>query len=299
MKCPHCAAENKDAAKFCGKCGQSLTTSPAQNENTKSCPGCGHTCKQDARFCPKCGHNFSALPPAQKTVATTGEAPASAIAHDMMPCPHCGATLKFGAKFCGTCGSNTSASAPVDKPVIETAANESPKPSRKVPMAAIAAGLTALAIALGTGGYFLIKGKLLPDANKGALVNPTMQPAESPMPSLAAAPQSEELPPPNRNQGIPGAAPVPPAEYSVTKPPIRESTPVEREAVPAQENPLQTAIDASLEEGQKCMSRKKFDCAISSANTILRLDSGNAQALEMKRKAKEAQDRALSQIEIQ
>lgn len=32
MKCPHCAAENKEAAKFCGKCGQPLTTS-AQNED--------------------------------------------------------------------------------------------------------------------------------------------------------------------------------------------------------------------------------------------------------------------------
>jgi len=109
MKCPHCAAENKDAAKFCGKCGQSLATPSVQNDNSKPCPGCGHACKQDAKFCPKCGQNFSAATPAQKAVATTVEAPAFATALDVMPCPHCGAALKPGAKFCGKCGNSTTA----------------------------------------------------------------------------------------------------------------------------------------------------------------------------------------------
>jgi hypothetical protein len=95
------------------------------------------------------------------------------------------------------------------------------------------------------------------------------------------------------------AAPIPAQHPSTT---LQANKPKHsaNEAMSAQEkNRLQAAIDASLEEGEQCMSRKKFDCAISSANTILRLDSSNTRALDMKRKAKEAQDRALSQIDIQ
>jgi len=376
MKCPHCAAENKDAAKFCGKCGQSLATPSAPDENAKVCPGCGHGCKPDAKFCPKCGHNFGAAPPAENTATTPAEAPASAATPDMMPCPHCGAALKPDAKFCGKCGNSITAAiqeepleAPVvmeattpspmvaaielpetapaaeekpvqplpesivetvtpaiqadelktpppatAMPVIETAANGNPKPSRKIPLAPIAAGVAALVIALGAGGYFLMKGKSSPVANELAPSDTTTQPAVPPKPTappLAAAPQPVELPPPNLNQGAPSVAPPhsptvteKPASSSLADhpeatPPIRKPKQAEKIAEPVQANPLQTAINASMEEGEQCMARKKFDCAISSANTILRFDSRNARALEMKRKAKEAQDRALSQIDIQ
>jgi len=370
MKCPHCAAENKDVAKFCGKCGQSLATPSAQDENSKPCPGCGHACKPDAKFCPKCGHNFSATTPAEDTAAATAEAPASAAALDVMPCPHCGATLKLGAKFCGKCGNSITVAtqeellpaplkmeeiappleavielpktAPVaeDRPVqpfpesidedikpaipvaeikapppaaeqsvIQTAANEGPKPPRKFPLAPIAVGVATLVIALSVGGYFLMKGKSSPDSSETATAQPVMQPAAPP--PLAAAPQPEELPPPNLNQGAPSVAPAapptateklaaPPAtEHPITTPSASKPKQAEKEAAPVQANPLQAAIDASMEEGEQCIARKKFDCAISSANTILRLDSRNSRALEMKRKAKEAQDRALSQIDIQ
>jgi len=367
MKCPHCAAENKDAAKFCGKCGQSLATPLAQTESSKPCSGCGHVCKSDAKFCPKCGQNFSAVPLAEKVVAAT----VSVAALDVMACPHCGAALKLGAKFCGKCGNSITAAkqeetlpasvaveeiahppmgavielpkttplaedkpaqplpesivktdkpavpaaetkAPppaVEKPVIETTDSESLKPSRKVPLAPIVAGMAALIIALGTGGYFFMKEKSSPNANEAALAKPTIQPAAvSPTPTtppLAAAPKPEELPSPNAPSVAPALPPAtekpaapPLAEPLVTKPSVSKLKQAAREAVPAQANPLQAAIDAGLEEGEKCMGRKKFDCAISSSNTILRLDSRNARALEMKRKATEAQDRALSQIDI-
>lgn len=376
MKCPHCAAENKDAAKFCGKCGQALVTPPAQTENSKPCPGCGHACKPDAKFCPKCGQNFGTAPPAEKLVATIVEAPASAAVLDAMPCPHCGAALKHGAKFCGKCGNSITAAkqeeplpvpvtvkeivhlpieaaielpktaaAAEDKPVqilpeviietdkptapaaaikapppaaektiIKSAANESPRTSRKVPLAPIAAGVAALVIALGTGGYFLMKEKSSPDANEAAQIKTTIQSAAasptSPPPPLAVAPKSKESPQPNQNQSVPSVAPappptstekpaaLPPAEHPITKTPVNKHKQAERETAPTQANPLQAAIDAGMEEGEECMARKKFDCAISSSNTILRLDSRNARALEMKRKATEAQDRALSQIDI-
>ena len=59
------------------------------------------------------------------------------------------------------------------------------------------------------------------------------------------------------------------------------------------------AIAASLDEGMQCMNQKKFDCAIANANTVLRLSPGNRQAQDMKRRAKEAQERAMSQIRIE
>ena len=59
------------------------------------------------------------------------------------------------------------------------------------------------------------------------------------------------------------------------------------------------AIAASLDEGMQCMNQKKFDCAITNANAVLRLAPANRQAQDMKRRAKEAQERAMSQIRIE
>ncbi|WP_143131259.1 hypothetical protein [Noviherbaspirillum humi] len=58
------------------------------------------------------------------------------------------------------------------------------------------------------------------------------------------------------------------------------------------------AVQASLDEGADCFKRKKFDCSISSAKAALRLDPRNGQALDLQRRAREAQEKALSEIEI-
>lgn len=62
---------------------------------------------------------------------------------------------------------------------------------------------------------------------------------------------------------------------------------------------IDSAISAALDEGAQCMNQKKFDCAIANANTVLRFAPGNRSAQDMKRRAKEAQDNALSSIQIQ
>lgn len=82
--------------------------------------------------------------------------------------------------------------------------------------------------------------------------------------------------------------------------PIPEPPPTPRPAppAPAAPDPLQAAIRASLREGRQCMAQKKYDCAISSANAVLRLAARNAEALAMKREAEAAQAQALSEIEI-
>lgn len=469
MKCAHCAVENKDTAKFCGKCGQSLAASSPKSETTKPCPDCGAACKAEAKFCPKCGRNFSAASILEAPVMTSAEVPpANAVDLESVPCAQCGAALKSGAKFCGKCGtsvvdakqeevqptpvvaeaapelameatqllttaplaeeqSSNQASldatmiappepatpnvAPETVPclqcgadlklgakfcgkcgvsMVETklepvqaepvvaepipvaamvAATESPSlpsveasPSpgvgeetlngplhellakhapqsspdaqiqapvpapepikiapkvptsepqqkpRKMPMAPIAAGAAALVIMVGAGGYFVMKEKSSSEAKEAAADKPVMQASAAPTPPS----KPEELSPPNLNQGAPRppAAPVVP-ETSAAPAPVAVASappavadkpkpaPAPKAVAPAQNNALQAAIDASMEEGDKCMGRKKYDCAISSANTVLRLDPSNARAQEMKRKAKEAQDRALSQIDIQ
>ena len=62
---------------------------------------------------------------------------------------------------------------------------------------------------------------------------------------------------------------------------------------------LESVITDSLSEASHCMSQRKYDCAIANANAVLRMDTGNRYALDIKRKAKDAQDKALSQIQIE
>jgi len=46
MRCPECAAENPDNARFCNQCGNRLVL---------CCPGCGHETAPQAKFCSECG----------------------------------------------------------------------------------------------------------------------------------------------------------------------------------------------------------------------------------------------------
>jgi tetratricopeptide (TPR) repeat protein len=57
MKCPHCQAENRREAEFCGTCGQPL-------RRKLVCSGCGHTNPPGNSFCDKCGHALVQQAPA-------------------------------------------------------------------------------------------------------------------------------------------------------------------------------------------------------------------------------------------
>jgi len=50
MNCNKCGVENDGAAKFCSKCGQSLSPE-------LTCAKCGNPLKPDAKFCAECGNN--------------------------------------------------------------------------------------------------------------------------------------------------------------------------------------------------------------------------------------------------
>jgi hypothetical protein len=110
--------------------------------------------------------------------------------------------------------------------------------------------------------------------------------ATLPQPVVAApsAPPVESLPPV-----------VAPAPKAVKPKPV----PTAKAAPGGGDAALEQVIDASLAEASQCMNRRQYDCVIANANAVLRMASGNRRALDFKRQAKAAQDRALSQIQIQ
>ena len=116
-------------------------------------------------------------------------------------------------------------------------------------------------------------------------------PAAEPEPEPAAAPAPAPEPAP---EPAPAAAPAPVVEKPAK--PVKVTPPP---APVKQTTGLESAITDSLSEASHCMSQRKYDCAIANANAVLRMDTGNRHALDIKRKAKEAQDKALSQIQIE
>ena len=53
MKCAKCQSENREGAKFCKGCGNTLEL---------ACPSCGCPYKPGARFCDECGHDLRKCP---------------------------------------------------------------------------------------------------------------------------------------------------------------------------------------------------------------------------------------------
>jgi class 3 adenylate cyclase/tetratricopeptide (TPR) repeat protein len=49
MKCPNCQTENREGAKFCSECGESLVA---------SCPQCGKVAGLASKYCDQCGYKF-------------------------------------------------------------------------------------------------------------------------------------------------------------------------------------------------------------------------------------------------
>ena len=119
---------------------------------------------------------------------------------------------------------------------------------------------------------------------------PAVKPAEA-APAPAAVPAPVPVPVPE-----PAPAPVPAPVVEKPAKPVKAVPP----AAPANKTAgLEGVITDSLSEASHCMSQRKYDCAIANANAVLRMDTGNRYALDIKRKAKEAQDKALSQIQIE
>jgi class 3 adenylate cyclase len=63
MRCPRCQHDNREGARFCGACGDSL-------ELAAPCPHCGTANPPSQRFCDACGHALAGGPSATTPTAT-------------------------------------------------------------------------------------------------------------------------------------------------------------------------------------------------------------------------------------
>jgi hypothetical protein len=165
-------------------------------------------------------------------------------------------------------------------------------------------GVTALLVLIAAGAIYLVNS--VPSTIKKSTVMPVSEPAPAApvlLPHLGEKQATDVAP----AASTPSIAPIADHPPAMTTPAIvsivpnhpQLSKPTLVTTPEVKSNGMQVAIDATLDEGENCMTRKKYDCAISSANTVLRLDANNTRGLDMKRKAKEAQDKAMSQIDIQ
>lgn len=186
-------------------------------------------------------------------------------------------------------------------------------------MKLIAAAVAAVVLLGGAGAYYFLSSKPAapaPEPVVPALADPAPA-AEQPLaisdPALDGATAAEPAVAPAAPTPASVAAPAPepvPAPVPAPAPAVEKPAPVaEKPAKPVKVIPpaapvkqtsgLESVITDSLSEASHCMSQRKYDCAIANANAVLRMDTGNRHALDIKRKAKEAQDKALSQIQIE
>ena len=185
-------------------------------------------------------------------------------------------------------------------------------------MKLIAAAVAAVVLLGGAGAYYFLSSKAAAPAPEAVPVLPAQaEPApaaEQPLaisdPALDGATAAEPAvapaaPAPAVAAPAPEPVPAPAPAPAVEKPaPVAEKpakpVKVTPPAAPVkQTSGLESVITDSLSEASHCMSQRKYDCAIANANAVLRMDTGNRHALDIKRKAKEAQDKALSQIQIE
>ncbi len=316
MKCPHCSAVNKEGAKFCASCGKNMVAVSVQDAvATKPCLQCGHECKADAKFCPKCGTTFSAVDSID-TVIAAAPIPEKATPPAM---PSSSKVVEQKQQPIVSPVTAESQSVPSSKPSLAPDTQKHAKlagviPGTMLPILPVVLGVTGLLVLIAAGTIYMMNSaatmiKPQPElvANKPAIPAAT-EPAALPrlgekqvelvVASTAQAPTVANAvitPNPEPAKAPPAIVSIVPSTHTTATKPAMATAPTDKASV----NSMQVAIDTTLDEGDKCMARKKYDCAISSANTVIRLDSSNARGIEMKRKAKEAQDRALSQIDIQ
>lgn len=129
---------------------------------------------------------------------------------------------------------------------------------------------------------------------------PLPVPAQAPIPAPAPAPASpkvatEPIASPPVVAAPPKLAPVPPparpANTQVAKH-VMPTTP------PPASNPNKAAIAAMLSDANGCMASKRFECAMTNAKSVLRLDPANTEAAQLEQRATAAQNQALQSISI-
>jgi hypothetical protein len=125
---------------------------------------------------------------------------------------------------------------------------------------------------------------------------PTPAPAVAPAPtpaSVAVAPKP--TPEPVLSAPVVAAQPKPAPVPVVAKP---ASSPASKPSTASVPNPNKATIAAMLSDASTCMASKRYECAITNAKSVLRLDPGNADAAQLQQRATAAQNQALQSISI-
>jgi len=120
---------------------------------------------------------------------------------------------------------------------------------------------------------------------------PTPAPAIAPVAPKATTPEPVAPPPVV-------AAPPKPVPIPVSAKPA--SSPVAKRVAPPApaSNPNKAAMAAMLSDANGCMAAKRYECAITNAKSVLRLDPTNADAAQLEQRATAAQNQALQSISI-
>jgi len=128
-----------------------------------------------------------------------------------------------------------------------------------------------------------------------ATSSPAPAPREAPAETVVAPP-----PPARAVRREPAATPPRTAFRERPAPgPIAVAPPQAPEPAPAAPNQLAGMAAAAIEDGEKCLRSKQYDCAIAYANAALRAEPASQRAKRLKGEAEEAQRRAISQIKIE
>ncbi len=173
-----------------------------------------------------------------------------------------------------------------------------------------------LLIVIAAGAYFVFRNSMhdikpVPTADSGpaAVTAPhpaavtAPHPAAIPVPPSAQAPATQPLAPPTVEPRTPPplvSAPEAPAPaINAAKALPNGDVHVQTKAPRTPTPDLSAAVASILAQGKSCMDDQKYDCAIASAKNALKLAPDNAAALALLKQARDAQQQALSNIQIQ
>lgn len=136
-----------------------------------------------------------------------------------------------------------------------------------------------------------------PSVSRQAPTKPSapIAPPQAVAPAVNAIPKT--APPPSAQQPVSPQVPSNPttaAKSPIRIPPKDAGTTRQVE----QTSSAATAIAGMIEDAETCMARKKYDCAIASAKSALRVSPGNIRASDILRRAETEQQRALDSIYI-
>lgn len=140
-----------------------------------------------------------------------------------------------------------------------------------------------------------------------AIVKRVEQPAPAPVPQAAAPVQAVAVPVAPTAPTATPAAPAPAAAPVVAtavepQPAVAKSPPAVRRHQPSivveRAKPANPVVAGILDEGNACMTAKRYDCAIANANAALRVSPNDARAHALREHATTAQRQALNSISI-